>query len=454
MLRKLFHRFVPASLYGGETAFPTLSMIDRELRHCSQPAAAASVVEESKQDLYVRLRRRFPSTVAKALALKILNICLAKYHYSARSTSVLSRPIGLVVDPSNVCQLACPGCVHSAGSEARELFDWPNGTLSEERLSALLKLYGPYAIGVLFCNYGEPLLNLNTPKFISQAKRYLMRTALSTSLSVQKFDPDAYVESGLDFMVISIDGATQPVYERFRRHGNLELVLGNVRKLVATKRKLGSSTPLLAWRFLAFEHNAHEIPLAKHLARKLGVNQFQVSNPFDVTWDDTEMRPAAVRPSHRRLDWHSIANFGADGNLISDKAAAANIACAFESPWNEHATSNAARTSGHTCHWLYKNIVMDATGRILPCCGAPRPDANLVFGTIEGNGADLFDTEMYRQARSFFTGTRASDNSPYCTQCEWDQTAVNIGGTEIRRYFRTVDAAFFDRQSLQLLSGW
>ena len=30
-----------------------------------------------------------------------------------------------------------------------------------------------------------------------------------------------------------------------------------------------------------------------------------------------------------------------------------------------------ALSSAHTRHWLYKNIVMEAAGRILPCCGAP-----------------------------------------------------------------------------------
>jgi hypothetical protein len=37
-------------------------------------------------------------------------------------------------------------------------------------------------------------------------------------------------------MILSIDGATPPVYQRFRRNGGLELALSNVRKFV---RRLG-----------------------------------------------------------------------------------------------------------------------------------------------------------------------------------------------------------------------
>jgi MoaA/NifB/PqqE/SkfB family radical SAM enzyme len=455
MLSVLLHHLIPASLYGGQTAFPALSKIDLELGQCHSAAAAAGVAERWKPEMFSRLRSRFMPPLAQALTLKILNICLAKYHFLARSAAVLSRPFGLVVDPSDMCQLACPGCVHSSRSELLNVFDWHKGTLSEDRFSALLKHYGPYAIGVYFCNYGEPLLNLRTPHLIRQAKKYLLGTALSTSLSVTRFDPDAYVESGLDFMVLSIDGATQPVYERFRRNGKLELVLDNVRKLVDAKRRRGRRTPVLSWNFLAFEHNAHEIPAASRMARKLGVNLFRVVNPFDVTWDDPDIRPAPVKSGVQRLDWLALSNQPENWNPFPDSVDADTIAGAFESPWNRPAESETPPSSGHTCHWLYKNMVMDATGRVLPCCGAPRPDANLVFATFQGNGGDPFNSEKYRQARSFFAGgATPAEGAPYCTRCDWDQTTVNIGGPEIRRYFRAADAAFFDRRSVQLLCGW
>ncbi|HET9321692.1 MAG TPA: radical SAM/SPASM domain-containing protein [Bryobacteraceae bacterium] len=455
MLSVLFHHFVPASLYGGETVFPALTRIDRELRDCQHAESALGILERAKPELYTRLRARFATPVAQALTLKILNLVLARYHFQARSASVVSRPYGLVIDPSNMCQLACPGCVHSTRNEELKVFDWPKGTLSEDRLSALLKLYGPHAIGVYFCNYGEPLLNLNTPKLIRLAKTYLMGTALSTSLSISRLDAEAYVESGLDFMVLSIDGATQPVYEQFRRNGDLELVFTNVRKLVNAKRRLGKRTPVLSWNFLAFEHNAHEIPLAARMARQLGVNHFRVVNPFDIGWDDPEIRPAAVKGGVRRLDWLSMAGQPENWNPFPDSVDASTIARAFENPWNQQTAGDAPPSSGHTCHWLYKNMVMDATGRIMPCCGGPRPDTNLVFGTFSDNGTDPFNSEKYRQARAWFSGdTPPSDDAPHCTKCEWDQTTVNIGSPEIRRYFRAADAAFFDRRSLDILSGW
>jgi len=344
MLGALFHRLVPASAYGGETAFSTLSKIDAELRQCQRADSAVAALERSKADLYARLSGRFAPVVAQALTLKVLNLFLARFHFNARSSLLLSRPFGLVVDPSNMCQLACPGCVHSTRLEDLKLFDWPSGTLSQECFSALLKLYGPYAIGVYFCNYGEPLLNLATPKLIRLAKTYLLGTALSTSLSIRKFDADAYVESGLDLMVLSIDGATQPVYEQYRRNGDIELVFSNIRKLVSAKRRLGKRTPVLSWNFLAFEHNAHEIPQAVRMAHRLGVNRFRVVNPFDVRWDDPNVHVAPIKGRVQRLD----SPVGLESKLILSEIAQGDgmaMAGVTALRWHTYATSRLGTSS-------------------------------------------------------------------------------------------------------------
>jgi len=456
MLSILFHHFVPASLYGAQTIGPALLKIDREFRRLGGDDLSAAIVEKGKLALYAQLRSRFARTPAQALALKLINICLAGYHFRARHAPLQSRPIGLIIDPSNMCRLACPGCVHSTHSESLKVFDWHNGTLSLDRFAALLRIYGPYLIGVYFCNFGEPLLNVGTPELIRAAKGYLTWTALSTSLSVQRLDADAYVESGLDFMILSIDGATQRVYERFRRGGNLELVFDNIRKLVVARRRLRKKTPVLSWKFVAFEHNAHEIPEAARTARSLGVDQFQVVSPYDVSWDVPDIRAASVKTRLRRLNWLSMANQPENWNPFPEDLETEAIAHAFETPLckSEPRRRKPSSGSGHTCHWLYKSLVMDATGRILPCCSAPRPDADLVFAHFDGRG-DPFNSQKHLSARAFFSaGTVPFHSAPYCIKCDWDQTGVVIGGAEIRRYFRAVDPAYFDRRSLRLLSEW
>jgi MoaA/NifB/PqqE/SkfB family radical SAM enzyme len=454
MIGSIVRHFIPFSLPHEDVAYPLLSQASDDLDACSQDHSATRVLEYSKASLYGRLLWRFPTLVAQALALKSLNILLARHHLLRRSSIVRSRPIGLIVDPSNVCELACPGCVHSTRSEALQIFDWRKGTLPQDRFSSLLKTYGPYAIGVYFCNYGEPLLNLRTPQLVRLAKSYLLQTALSTSLSVKKFDADAYVACGLDYMVLSIDGASQAVYERFRRNGNLEMVLENVRRIVEAKKKFARKTPILSWNFLAFEHNVHEIPEASRLAKRLGVDQFRVVRPFEVTWDDPEIRAAVIQPEVRRFTWTARIGIAANWNPFPGDLPASEISQAFGEPW-DCVGAGSGGDKGHTCHWLYKNMAMDAGGRVMPCCAAPGPDRDLVFAQFDQSAGDPFNSAKYRMARSYFAQDRMAEaGDPFCAQCEWVNAPVNIGDQHIRTFFRSADAQFFDHRSLELLSEW
>ena len=200
--------------------------------------------------------------------------------------------------------------------------------------------------------------------------------------------------------------------------------------------------------------------MAARLARKLGVDIFRVVEPFDVSWDDPQIRPAALAAGIagiRRLNWLAWATRPSNWNPFADSVDGDAILEAYENPWSGQAADagDSPSSEGHTCHWLYKNMVMDATGRIMPCCGGPRSEINLVFGTFDGNGSDPFNSEKYRQARAWFAGDiPPSGDAPHCTRCEWDHTAVNVGEANIRRYFQSASGAFFDRQSLRILSGW
>jgi pyruvate-formate lyase-activating enzyme len=271
--------------------------IERQIFVRSSTREILRLLDDARETVRGSLRDQMGEPAAAALTLKLLNLLLARHHFQARSTTVHSRPYGLLVDPSNGCNLACPGCVQSAGAKSLRIFDWHNGLIDERRFATLLERFGPCTLQIMFCNYGEPLTNSNTPRLIEMAKGYLIRTVLSTNLAVPKFDAEAYIRSGLDFMFLAIDGATQPTYSRYRKNGQLAVVFRNIEALVKAKRRLGSPTPTLRWQFLAFEHNRHEIPEALEVARAFGLDQFAVETPFDVSWDDPEVRSARdVRP--------------------------------------------------------------------------------------------------------------------------------------------------------------
>src|SRR5260370_40174858 len=98
---------------------------------------------------------------------------------------------------------------------------------------------------MLFCKLDEAPVKLETPHLIKMAKSYLLQTTLSTNLTIGRFDAEAYVQSGLDFMYASIDGPSQAVYERFRKSRNIEAVFRNLRNLVEAKRQRNRPAPVV-----------------------------------------------------------------------------------------------------------------------------------------------------------------------------------------------------------------
>lgn len=345
-----------------------------------------------------------------------------------------------------------------------------SGILSATRLAALLDQYGPPALFVTLYNYGEPLVNPETPKVIRHSKRYLLRTLLSTNLSLPRFDAQAYVESGLDYMILSIDGATQPVYERFRRKGNLEQVFQNVRKLVQAKRETGRSTPVITWRLLAFEHNVHEIPAAIEMARRLGVDQFEASSAWDVSWDDPDIRAAPLEPVRVEFGLDVYTAMAQNWNPFPQDLNVAAIDREFDAEI-EPGPENGASQSASTCEWLYKTIAMDAGGRIFPCCCSPGQDADLTFADFHAGAPqgmdtnaheEVFNSGMHQLARRFFADPRSywlkhgqghAGRHPYCVKCEFNKIAFPHR-MQMRNYFAMAAPGAFDDRSLDLLSAW
>ncbi len=86
----------------------------------------------------------------------------------------------------------------------------------------------------------------------------------------------ATVESGLDRLIISIDGATQETYEAYRVGGELDKVLTGAKNIVKWKQILKSKTPHLIFQFLVVAPNEHETNTVRKMAKSIGVNEVQL----------------------------------------------------------------------------------------------------------------------------------------------------------------------------------
>jgi MoaA/NifB/PqqE/SkfB family radical SAM enzyme len=141
---------------------------------------------------------------------------------------------------------------------------------------------------LIFYFQGEPFLNPDFLDMVKYAHDKGIYTATSTNahyLTDEKAKKT--VESGLDRLIISIDGTTQDVYQQYRVGGKLEKVLEGARIIVKWKKELKSKTPFVFFQFLVVKPNEHQIEDIKKLAKEVGVDQvrFKTAQVYDYEND-------------------------------------------------------------------------------------------------------------------------------------------------------------------------
>jgi radical SAM protein with 4Fe4S-binding SPASM domain len=185
---------------------------------------------------------------------------------------VWGKPFTVSIEPTTACNLGCPEC--PSGLKA---FSRPTGKLAIETNRKLLKDIGKQLMYVNYYFQGEPFLNPDFLSLVKDAKKENIYVATSTNAHfITPYVADDIVLSGLDRLIISIDGTTQQTYESYRVTGQLEKVIHATKELVRAKRELRSNTPHLIFQFLVVKPNEHEIPAVFSLAKELGVDEVRL----------------------------------------------------------------------------------------------------------------------------------------------------------------------------------
>lgn len=130
---------------------------------------------------------------------------------------------------------------------------------------------------MIFYFQGEPYINPNFLEMVNHAHKKGIYTITSTNGHfLNDENSKKTIESGLDRLIISVDGTTQEVYENYRKAGNLETVLQGARNIVKWKKKLKSSTPHIIFQFLVVKPNEHQIPEIYKLAEEIGIDEVKL----------------------------------------------------------------------------------------------------------------------------------------------------------------------------------
>jgi radical SAM protein with 4Fe4S-binding SPASM domain len=209
--------------------------------------------------------------------------------YSSYFLSLLFRkpifwgfPPTVMIEPTNICNLKCPLCPSGNGTLKR-----PKGYMDYGLFKKIIDEIKSRSFMVVLWNQGESFLNRDFLKMVKYASDAGLFTLVSTNGNLD-IDPEVLVDSGLDSMIISLDGADQETYNKYRINGNIEKVLKNVEKIVEVKTELNTKTPVIRWQFLIMKHNEDQIETVRQMAGSLGVDEFELKTLQIYTKEDIE----------------------------------------------------------------------------------------------------------------------------------------------------------------------
>jgi len=266
---------------------------------------------------------------------KLFNVLRIEIQLRLGFRKVWGLPFEWEIDTTNICQLKCPLCHTGLGTIHRD-----KGTMHFDTYTKTIDQIKDYCVWLSLYSWGEPFLNRRIHEFVAYAHQKRIATIISTNLNKPLTEEMAenIIKSGLDVMIVSLDGVTQEVYEQYRVGGILQRVLDNVKLLVDKRRELGYTTPHMEWQFIVMRQNEHEMEEAKQLAADLGVDSVIFKNvDFPHGMDDGEEAERWLpkeHPEHLREQ-------------------------TFAKPYRE---------DGLRCWRVWRSAVVNWDGGLAPCC--------------------------------------------------------------------------------------
>lgn len=291
------------------------------------------------------------------------------------------RPMTVSIEPTTACNLRCPECPSGLRSFTRE-----TGNLKKDFFTKSIDELYKELLYLIFYFQGEPYINPNFLDMVKYANEKGIYTITSTNGHfLNDENAKKTIESGLDRMIISVDGTTQDVYENYRKEGKLETVLQGARNVVKWKKKLKSSTPHIIFQFLVVKPNEHQIADVYRLAEEIGIDEVKLKTAQIYDYEQgSDLIPT--------IDQYSRYAKKADG------------------------TYRVKNELLNHCWKLWHACVISWDGLVLPCCFDK--DAKHRLGDLrERTFADIWHGEEYQSfRRSLLKGRDEIDICKNCTE--------------------------------------
>ena len=231
---------------------------------------------------------------------------------------------------------------------------------------------------------GEPYLHKNFLEMVNYADSKKIYTATSTNAH---YLTDAMskktIESGLDRLIISIDGTTQETYEQYRVGGQLDKVIEGAKNIVKWKRELKAKTPYIIFQFLVVKPNEDQIDELKKLAEEIGVDEviLKTAQVYDYE-NGNDLIPTIEKYSRYKK--------------------------------NKDGKYSIKNSLENNCWKLWHSCVITWDGKVVPCCFDK--DAQHQLGDLQTHSfREIWNNNLYKNFRvKLVKGRKEID---ICTNC-------------------------------------
>jgi radical SAM protein with 4Fe4S-binding SPASM domain len=248
--------------------------------------------------------------------------------------------------------------------------------LDQALYQQVIRELAPTLSYLTFYFQGEPYLHPHFTEMVAFASEKNIYTSTSTNAHFLTWKAaETTVRSGLDRLIISIDGTTQEVYERYRVGGSLSKVMEGVRNVIEWKKRLRSHTPHVVFQFLVVGPNEHQIKEVFNIGRAVGVDEvaLKTAQIYDFQ-NGSPLMPRNARYS--RYEQTTTGSFR------------------IKNPMENQ------------CWKMWNSCVMTWDGNIVPCCFDK--DATHVLGNVRSESfQNIWMGEPYRNFRASLLRSRA-----------------------------------------------
>ena len=289
-------------------------------------------------------------------------------------------PVSLSVEPTTACNLSCPECPSGLKSFTR-----PTGTIKLDFFKETIDAVHKELIYLSFYFQGEPFLHKGFLDMVSYASSKGIYTATSTNAHFLTDEvAKKTILSGIDRLIISIDGVTQEIYEQYRVGGQVSKVLDGAKRIIKWKKELKSKTPFVVFQFLVVRPNEHQINEVKQLAKEIGVDDiwFKTAQIYDFENDPNKLIPTNDAYSRYKKN-------------------------------DEDVTVQKNQLQNH-CWKMWHSNVITWDGKVVPCCFDK--DAQHVLGNLQQTSMkEIWGNEKYGNFRKELMQSRK--NIDICSNC-------------------------------------